>query len=142
VFDMQVSEPAQLVQESLVTLPMEMYQRFLEEEGQMTATDALEIATAEAKNNLEEYLLALRSNLSDRYADFVKPEDRDALTSELNALEDWLYEDGEEEMKSVRHFLASCVMVSADCLLPRTLGITPLPKRSACCIKSGMYAYE
>jgi hypothetical protein len=99
---MQVSKPAKFEQQSLVALPMETYQRFLEEEGQMTVDDNLEIATAEAKNNLEEYLLALRSHLSDRYADFVKPADRDALVSELNALEDWLYEEGEDEKKSVR----------------------------------------
>jgi molecular chaperone DnaK (HSP70) len=111
VLDIQVSTPAKLEQQSLVALPVETYQRFLEEEGQMTVDDNLEIATAEAKNNLEEYLLALRSHLSDRYADFVKPADRDALVSELNALEDWLYEDGEDEKKSVRPITTHSMLI-------------------------------
>ena len=98
----QISAAAKFEQQSLVSITPERYQQFLEEEGQMSASDALETATAEAKNNLEEYLLTLRSHLSDRYEAFATPETREALTRELTALEDWLYEDGEDEQKSVR----------------------------------------
>lgn len=99
---MQVSTPAKYEQQSLVSITPQRYQQFLEEEGQMSASDALETATAEAKNNLEEYLLGLRSHLGDRYEAFETAEAREALTRELTALEDWLYEEGEEEQKSVR----------------------------------------
>ena len=109
---MQISAEAKFEQTTLVGLPAEQYQRLLEEEGQMQATDVLQTATDEAKNSLEEYLLALRSDLSGKYFDFVKAEDREALSSELTQLEDWLYEDGEDEKKSVR-YLFPC---SAHCL--------------------------
>lgn len=99
---MQVSKDAKFDTAPLVGLPATRYQELLEQEGQMAATDVLQTATDEAKNSLEEYLLALRSDLGDRYLDFVTAEEREALTAALTALEDWLYEDGEEEKKSVR----------------------------------------
>lgn len=67
----------------------------------MGAADSLQRATDEAKNALEEYVYMLRSKVSGECADFVKSDDRDALISELNSMEDWLYEDGEDEKKSV-----------------------------------------
>lgn len=68
----------------------------------MGAADSLQRATDEAKNALEEYVYMLRSKVSGDCSEFVNPADRDALVSELNAMEDWLYEDGEDEKKSVR----------------------------------------
>lgn len=82
----------------------------------MASSDALQTATDEAKNTLEEYLLALRSHLSDRYADFVRQDVKDQLSSDLTALEDWLYEDGEDEKKSVC-LLSVCITCASASLL-------------------------
>ena len=54
-----------------------------------------------AKNALEAHIYALRNRLYEGLAPFVKEADRDALAATLSKLEDWLYEDGEDETKSV-----------------------------------------
>jgi len=43
----------------------------------------------------------LRNKLYDGLGPYVREADRDAISSKLSALEDWLYEDGEDETKSV-----------------------------------------
>ena len=54
-----------------------------------------------AKNALEAYIYALRNRLYEGLAPFLKDADRDALAGRLSALEDWLYDEGEDETKSV-----------------------------------------
>lgn len=44
------------------------------------------------------YLLA---QLHDKYQDFVTLSERDEFTATLQEVEDWLYEDGEDETKGV-----------------------------------------
>lgn len=39
--------------------------------------------------------------LYDKYSDFVTPEDKEGLIAKLQEVEDWLYEDGEDETKGV-----------------------------------------
>ena len=90
----------------LTDLPKDTKNRLLEEEGQMAAADSLQRATDEAKNALEEYVYSLRSKVQGECAPFVKEPDGAALVSELNELENWLYEDGEDEKKSVRSALS------------------------------------
>ena len=39
--------------------------------------------------------------LHDKYQEFVTDSDREALIAKLQEVEDWLYEDGEDETKGV-----------------------------------------
>lgn len=98
----QVSQDAAFKQVFLADLPKETKERLLEEEGQMAAADSLQRATDEAKNALEEYVYSLRSKVQGECAPFVKEADASSLVTQLNDLENWLYEDGEDEKKSVR----------------------------------------
>ncbi|KAG2501566.1 hypothetical protein HYH03_000072 [Edaphochlamys debaryana] len=74
---------------------------YFEKECQMQAADRLQEETNERKNALEGYVYELRNKLSDAYAPFIKPADREALSAQLNAMEDWLYDEGEDTTKSV-----------------------------------------
>ena len=104
---LQVSKEVGVTQTFHVDLVPETKHRLLEEEGQMAAADSLQRATDEAKNALEEYVYMLRSKVQAECADFVNSDERESLVSQLNAMEDWLYEDGEDEKKSVRSWTAS-----------------------------------
>ena len=41
------------------------------------------------------------SQLSDKYQEFVTDSEREGFTTILQEVEDWLYEDGEDETKGV-----------------------------------------
>ena len=41
------------------------------------------------------------SQLSDKYQEFVTDLEREGFTTKLQEVEDWLYEDGEDETKGV-----------------------------------------
>ncbi|KAF8072352.1 HSP70-14 [Scenedesmus sp. PABB004] len=71
-----------------------------EAECQMAAADKLQEDTNEAKNALESYIYDLRDRLYARLAPFVAEAEREALSAQLSAMEDWLYGDGEDETKS------------------------------------------
>ncbi|KAG2616768.1 hypothetical protein PVAP13_3NG176682 [Panicum virgatum] len=55
----------------------------------------------EKKNAVEAYVYDMRNKLYDKYNDFVTPEEKEALIARLQEVEDWLYEDGEDETKGV-----------------------------------------
>ncbi|KAF7324818.1 Heat shock protein [Mycena kentingensis (nom. inval.)] len=72
-----------------------------EEEAQMHAADKLVMDTEDRKNALEEYVYDMRGKLDDRYASFVKAEEKSKLLVALQEAEDWLYtEEGEDATKS------------------------------------------
>eukprot|EP01023_Acetabularia_acetabulum_P011955 TRINITY_DN1556_c0_g1_i5.p2 TRINITY_DN1556_c0_g1~~TRINITY_DN1556_c0_g1_i5.p2 ORF type:complete len:393 (-),score=131.90 TRINITY_DN1556_c0_g1_i5:315-1493(-) len=81
--------------------PQQVFDQLLEKEGQMMASDREHIETSEAKNAFEAYVYNLRNGLFDKLNDFVKEEERSKLIKELDDWENWLYEDGEDERKSV-----------------------------------------
>eukprot|EP01025_Chloroclados_australasicus_P018284 TRINITY_DN1949_c0_g1_i7.p1 TRINITY_DN1949_c0_g1~~TRINITY_DN1949_c0_g1_i7.p1 ORF type:complete len:767 (-),score=149.43 TRINITY_DN1949_c0_g1_i7:4-2304(-) len=82
-------------------MSQELFNRLLEQEGQMMASDREHIETSEAKNAFEAYVYNLRNGLFDKLSEFVKEDERSKLVSELDQWENWLYEDGEDERKSV-----------------------------------------
>ncbi|GBF90729.1 heat shock protein 70 kDa-like [Raphidocelis subcapitata] len=82
-------------------LPAAEVARLAQAEGEMQAADKLQEDTQNAKNALESYVYALRSKLYEGLAPYVREGDRDALAARLSKVEDWLYEDGEDETKSV-----------------------------------------
>lgn len=60
--------------------------------------DRQEKERADARNALEEYVYELRGKLSseDELASFVTDNDRNHLINQLDQMENWLYEDGED----------------------------------------------
>jgi heat shock protein 4 len=70
-------------------------------EGEMAASDRLVIDTAEKRNELEEYVYETRSKLSEQWVDYMVETAREPFVAELNEMEDWLYGDGEDALKSV-----------------------------------------
>jgi len=70
-------------------------------EAKMIAQDKLERERAAAKNDVEEYIYSMRDRLYTSLEKFVKEDDRSSLSKLLEQTENWLYEDGEDENKSV-----------------------------------------
>lgn len=62
------------------------------------AADRQEKERADARNALEEYVYELRGKLSseDELAPFVVEHDRETLVRQLDDMENWLYEEGED----------------------------------------------
>ncbi|XP_014098113.1 heat shock 70 kDa protein 4 isoform X2 [Bactrocera oleae] len=90
----------------LIELPMEVkthgfsspdLQNLVQQEAKMIANDARETQRVDARNALEEYVYDMRNKLQggplERY---VLEADREAICSQLNDLENWLYEEGED----------------------------------------------
>ncbi|XP_013111489.2 heat shock 70 kDa protein 4 isoform X1 [Stomoxys calcitrans] len=69
----------------------------IQQEAKMVANDAKETERIDAKNALEEFVYDMRNKLQggplERY---VVEAERDAICAQLNDLENWLYEDGED----------------------------------------------
>lgn len=60
-------------------------------------------------------ILVSSIQLYDKYSDFVTPEDKEGLIAKLQEVEDWLYEDGEDETKGV--YIAKLEELKKVCLL-------------------------
>lgn len=67
----------------------------------MVAQDRKEKDRIDVKNALEEYVYNLRDKLEGDYRDYVTATEKTKMVDTLNALENWLYEDGEDQEKSV-----------------------------------------
>ncbi|KAJ0179301.1 hypothetical protein K1T71_005013 [Dendrolimus kikuchii] len=76
---------------------------FMEQEGKMQAQDRQEKERADARNALEEYVYELRGKLSEGETlhDFVAEDQRNRLVNQLDALEQWLYDEGEDQNRQV-----------------------------------------
>ncbi|GAB6031373.1 heat shock [Chamberlinius hualienensis] len=73
---------------------------YIEEEGRMVAADKLEKERVDAKNAVEEYVYDMREKINDALAPYVLEKEREAFTALLNDTENWLYEDGMDEVKN------------------------------------------
>ncbi|DBB16364.1 hypothetical protein WJX82_007687 [Trebouxia sp. C0006] len=71
-----------------------------EKECHMALQDKVQEATNEAKNALEAYVYSLRNKLYDQLSDYVTDDFKESTSRKLEQMEDWLYEDGEDETKS------------------------------------------
>ncbi|CAK1551751.1 unnamed protein product [Leptosia nina] len=76
---------------------------FSEQEGKMQAQDRQEKERADARNALEEYVYELRGKLSDGEVlhDFIAEDQRSRLVAHLDSLEQWLYDEGEDQNRQV-----------------------------------------
>ncbi|XP_045432335.1 heat shock 70 kDa protein 4L isoform X2 [Pipistrellus kuhlii] len=69
--------------------------------GKMIMQDKLEKERNDAKNAVEEYVYDFRDKLGTVYGKFVTQEDLNKLSAVLEDTENWLYEEGEDQLKQV-----------------------------------------
>lgn len=69
----------------------------------MQAQDRQEKERADARNALEEYVYELRGKLSEGETlhEFVADDQRSKLVNQLDNVEQWLYDEGEEQNRQV-----------------------------------------
>jgi heat shock protein 4 len=71
-----------------------------ERENAMIMEDKLVQDTENEKNNLEAFIYELKDKIIDVYAEFASDDEKARLTSKLETIEDWLYEDGDDASKA------------------------------------------
>ncbi|KAJ8422662.1 hypothetical protein Cgig2_014431 [Carnegiea gigantea] len=76
-------------------------QKVVEKEFEMALQDRIMEETKDRKNAVEAYVYDMRNKLHDKYQEFVTPPEKDQFIARLQEVEDWLYEEGEDETKSV-----------------------------------------
>ncbi|KAK9690288.1 hypothetical protein RND81_09G118500 [Saponaria officinalis] len=76
-------------------------EKAVEKEFEMALQDRVMEETKDRKNAVEAYVYDMRNKLNDKYFEFVTPSEKDEFIATLQEVEDWLYEDGEDETKSV-----------------------------------------
>ncbi|XP_020226409.1 heat shock 70 kDa protein 14 [Cajanus cajan] len=89
---------AELVYGAMVPVDV---QKALEKEFEMALQDRVMEETKDKKNAVEAYVYDMRNKLNDKYQEFVTAQEREDFTTKLQQVEDWLYEDGEDETKGV-----------------------------------------
>ncbi|CAL1400260.1 unnamed protein product [Linum trigynum] len=82
-------------------LPPVDLQKAVEKEFEMALQDRVMEETKDKKNAVEAYVYEMRNKLLDKYQEFVTEPEREELLTKLQQVEDWLYEDGEDETKGV-----------------------------------------
>lgn len=73
----------------------------IESECKMVSADRQERDRIDARNTLEEYVYELRSKLSDELSSFIPEPERQKICKQLDEIEEWLYEEGEECQRQV-----------------------------------------
>ncbi|XP_078401498.1 heat shock protein 105 kDa-like [Cetorhinus maximus] len=74
---------------------------YFEKEGDMIMQDKLEKERSHAKNAVEEYIYDFREKLCGPFEKFVSTKDQKHFSTLLSETENWLYEDGEDQIKQV-----------------------------------------
>eukprot|EP00889_Picochlorum_renovo_P003475 jgi/Picre1/30505/NNA_005868.t1 len=82
-------------------LSEEKVQKLFEAESEMALQSRIQEETADAKNAVESFVYSLRNQLYEELASFVHPDKKQEIMSALDAAEEWLYDEGEDEKKSV-----------------------------------------
>uniref|UniRef100_A0A7S0V3W5 Uncharacterized protein n=1 Tax=Polytomella parva TaxID=51329 RepID=A0A7S0V3W5_9CHLO len=80
-------------------LSYDVLHAYFQQEHEMQKADRLQEETNEAKNTLEEYVYSSRSRISENAS--VSEDDKASALKELQDVEDWLYEDGEDTTKEI-----------------------------------------
>ena len=73
----------------------------MEKEGQMHADDKRQVEKAKARNAVEEYVYGMKDKLESVYKEFISEQDKEQFLRLLNDAEAWLYEEGDDETKTV-----------------------------------------
>ncbi|KAJ1685412.1 hypothetical protein LUZ63_016802 [Rhynchospora breviuscula] len=82
-------------------LPAEELQKACEKEFDMALQDRVMEETKDKKNALEAYVYDMRNKLHDKYSEFVMEAEKEAFIARLQEIEDWIYDEGEDETKGV-----------------------------------------
>jgi heat shock protein 4 len=82
-------------------LSKELINEYTEKESQMYANDKLIAATEAAKNSLEEYGYEMRDKILGPLSEYIDPSVKDKFAEDLNAVVDWIYDEGYDATKSV-----------------------------------------
>ncbi|KAJ3701351.1 hypothetical protein LUZ61_005056 [Rhynchospora tenuis] len=82
-------------------LPAEELQKACEKEFEMALQDRVMEETKDKKNALEAYVYDMRNKLHDKYSEFVMEAEKEAFIARLQEIEDWIYDEGEDETKGV-----------------------------------------
>ncbi|EPS57643.1 hypothetical protein M569_17174, partial [Genlisea aurea] len=107
--DSKVEAPKKKVRKTNVPISEVVYgalasadlQKAVDEEFDMALQDRVMEETKDKKNAVEAYVYDFRNKLHDKYAEFVTDPEREQFIAKLQEVEDWLYEDGEDENKGV-----------------------------------------
>ncbi|XP_062573860.1 heat shock 70 kDa protein 4-like, partial [Saccostrea cucullata] len=89
------------VEQLVPQLPPEEILKLVERENEMKMQDKMEKERSDAKNAVEEYVYDMRDKIRSDYAQFMKEEDADKFHQQLMDTEDWLYDEGDDQMKHV-----------------------------------------
>jgi len=73
----------------------------VEVENELISQVRLEKERADSKNAVEEYVYNMREKIYGEYEKYISEDDREQFSKLLNTTENWLYEEGEDETKSV-----------------------------------------
>jgi len=72
-----------------------------EREASMALSDKVIAETSNARNELESYCLDMRSKVEDTLGEYLPAQVKSDFIAKTTELEDWLYDEGEDEQKSV-----------------------------------------
>ncbi|GIY79052.1 heat shock 70 kDa protein 4L [Caerostris extrusa] len=89
------------IQSDVPSLSKEALNELIEGEGRMIMQDKMEKERADAKNAVEEFVYDFRGKLGAELEEFVKNEEKVKLMQFLEDTENWLYDEGEDQQKSV-----------------------------------------
>eukprot|EP00252_Welwitschia_mirabilis_P000602 TRINITY_DN1057_c0_g1_i1.p1 TRINITY_DN1057_c0_g1~~TRINITY_DN1057_c0_g1_i1.p1 ORF type:complete len:856 (+),score=209.88 TRINITY_DN1057_c0_g1_i1:441-3008(+) len=82
-------------------MPRSDLQKAKEKEFEMELQDRVMEETKEKKNAVEAYVYDMRNKLYEKYQAYVTETEKETLTTQLQIVEDWLYDEGEDETKGV-----------------------------------------
>ncbi|KAL5056915.1 hypothetical protein RYX36_028519 [Vicia faba] len=107
--DAKVEAPKKKVKKTNIPITEVVYgamstvdvQKAVEKEFEMALQDRVMEDTKDKKNAVEAYVYDMRNKLNDRYHEFVQASESNEFLAKLQEVEDWLYEDGEDETKGV-----------------------------------------
>jgi len=73
----------------------------MEKENQMFMEDKLVQDTEHQKNELESFIYELKEKITGIYAEFCSDDEKAKVNAKLEAIEDWLYDEGDDTTKAV-----------------------------------------
>lgn len=89
------------IDEQTPSLAKTLLDRAREKEVNMAYQDQLEKERADAKNAVEEYVYNTRDKVEYSLSEFIAVEEKGKFLELLNATEEWLYDEGEDQPKKV-----------------------------------------
>eukprot|EP00124_Ichthyophonus_hoferi_P001455 Ihof_evm10s76 gene=Ihof_evmTU10s76 len=124
----KITKKVELKVETLMEISQADIIKYQEFETQMENNDRFEVERLVAKNNVEEYVYDIRDKLEDKLRDFVSEADKVAFVSVLTKTEDWLYEEGEDELKKVYEEKLAELKKIGNPIVARSVDWVELPK--------------